>query len=161
MISKIRLLLENESIKQEIEKLIQRYGVVHASNAVGGFKKLHNLTKGESSGDDFEDFNNFITDKVFSLNDSNELEMRFKVLSSNKVTIDDSIGFMMDCVVLEGRYFADNDRYELHFASGDIPLDDFSSYFEFKEYVEYEISSFLFKICNEFNIKVDFINIQW
>jgi hypothetical protein len=68
---------------------------------------------------------------------------------------------MMDCVVLEGRYFADNDRYELHFASGDIPLDDFSSYFEFKEYVEYEISSFLFKICNEFNIKVDFINIQW
>jgi len=160
MISKIRLLLENESIKQEIEKLIQRYGVVHASNAVGGFKKLHNLTKGESSGDDFEDFNNFITDKVFTLNDSIGLEMRFKVLSSKKVTIDDSIGFMMDCVVLEGRYLGD-DGYGVHFASGDIPLDDFSSYFEFKDYVEYEISSFLFKICNEFNIKVGFINIQW
>ena len=86
--------------------------------------------------------------------------MRFKVLSSKKVTMDDSIGFMMDCVVLEGRYLGD-DGYGLHFASGDIPLDDFSSYFEFKDYVEYEISSFLFKICNEFNIKVDFINIQW
>lgn len=160
MISKIRILLENESIKQQIEKLIQKYGVVHASNAVGGFKKLYDLTTEKSSGDYFEDFSNFITDRVFSFNGHNELEMSFKVTSSEKITMDESVGLMVDCEVLEGKY-SDDYGYELYFSSGDIPMDDFSEFYEFKDYVEYEISDFLLKICNEFNIKVDFINIKW
>lgn len=160
MISKIRLLLENEGIKQQIEKLIQKYGVVNASNAVGGFKKLYNLTKGESTGDDYKDFSNFITDRVFSLGEPSELNMSFKVLTLQKVTIDDSVGLMVDCEVLEGRY-TDEDLNDFHFSSGDIPMDDFSEYFEFKDYIEYEISDFLFKICKEFDINMGFINVEW
>lgn len=166
MISKIRILLENESIKQQVEKLIQKYGLVSASKAVGGLKKLYDITHHESSGDRYEDFNNFITNRVFQENDfpssdDINLKINFKILKSMVINIDGDKGLDLDCVVLNGSYFDTYENFTIHFSTGDLPMDDFSEYFEFKDYIESEISSFIMNLSLEFGIKLSFINVSW
>lgn len=171
LISKI--LKEETSLKQRLQDVIDKLGFVKAVKSVGGFDNFIKIM-GYDPNQINDVFKQFLLKGTFTQNDINSLNIHndwpegtitFKFDSVNFETIDNEPGIELDAVVLDGTAYDYDSEEFVRFSSGENPFDDFSSHYEFKDYVESVIADFVGELYRKMNPNQNsehlWVNVTW
>jgi len=167
------ILKEETSLKKKLGDVVEKMGLIKAVKSVGGIENFSKIMGYES--DQINDmFKEFLTKSTYTQNDINSFSEVYGWTDGATITftfdkvdfeyIDDELGIETSVVILDGTYYDHDIEEYVRFSSGDNPFEDFSQYFEFKDYVQEVIGEFVSNLYKKLNPSIGdniWVNVDW
>jgi hypothetical protein len=167
------ILKEETSLKKKLEDVVEKMGLIKGIKSVGGIENFSKIMGYES--DQIDDmFKQFLTKNTFTQNDINSFSKIYGWTDGATITftfdevnfeyVDDELGIETSVVILDGTYYDHDTEEYVRFSSGDNPFEDFSQFFEFKDYVQETIAEFVSNLYKKLNPSIGdniWVNVEW
>jgi hypothetical protein len=149
---------DDVSLKNRVENLIQNFGLMKAIKSVGNVQNFSKIMGYENINPQ-ELLRLLLSNKTFNEKDLNfdgKIQLKFEDFNYRKSTL-------IKFIVISGEMYDEENDELVTFSTRDgISIDDFSGYFEFKDFIKEVVRDFVYELADKLGVSEDQdIDVSW